>query len=140
MPLLTSNLTDEISEMGLDSAALTISDCSRPDFPLVYVNAVFEMLTGYSSEEALGRNCRFLQGGDTDPRSTSRIRVALQANEALLIDIVNYRKDGSAFWNRLSLRPIVNAAGTTTHFVGIQSDITQMRGLVDRVETRLLER
>ena len=89
----------------------------------------------YILEEVLGRNCRFLQGPGTDPLTVAAIRNAVRAGAPLIVDLLNYRRDGSTFWNRLSLRPVHNASGVLTHYIGIQSDISRMREL----EGRLLE-
>ena len=103
---------------------VTISDPSLPDNPLIYVNEGFERLTGYSAEEVIGRNCRFLQGPDTDPEATEVIREALRHQRACAVQILNYRKDGTPFWNRLSITPVRDAGGRVTHYIGIQSDVT----------------
>jgi PAS domain S-box-containing protein len=117
--------------------AFTITDPRRPDDPLVFVNPSFERTTGYSRDEALGRNCRFLQGPDTDPADVQRIRDALKAEQPVTVTLLNYRKDGSAFWNELSLSPVYDAAGLLTHFVGIQADVT-VRVLAEQERERHL--
>ena len=130
-----------ISDNKIDPAShsLTLSDVRRPDAPLVYINKGFERMTGYTPAEAIGRNCRFLQGPDTDPAARAKIRAALETGTPLLIDLLNYRKDGTPFWNRLSLRPVTRADGVVTHFIGIQSDITKMRELEERLHGYALE-
>lgn len=130
-----------ISDSKIDPAAhsLTLSDLRRPDAPLIYINKGFEQMTGYTPVEAIGRNCRFLQGPATDPATTARIREAVTTGTPLIVDILNYRKDGSEFWNRLSLRPVRNADGLATHFIGIQTDITKMRELEERLYGYALE-
>lgn len=109
--------------------SVSLADATRPDCPLIYVNRGFEHLTGYTREECLGRNCRFLQGPETDPAAVKRIKLAIAAGEPLIVDLLNYRKDGTIFTNRLSLRPVRSAADELTHIVGIQSDITRMLSL-----------
>jgi PAS domain S-box-containing protein len=104
--------------------SFTIADPRRDDCPLVYVNPAFERTTGYSSEEALGRNCRFLQGPGTDPEVVRDIAKALQDEDHLVVTLLNYRKDGTAFWNELSMSPVYDHDGVLTHVVGIQSDVT----------------
>jgi PAS domain S-box-containing protein len=104
--------------------SFTISDPRLPDNPLVFVNPAFERSTGFTREEVLGRNCRFLQGPDTDPADVQRIRDALAAQEHVTVTLLNYRKDGTAFWNELSLSPVYDASGRLTHHVGIQADVT----------------
>ena len=113
--------------------SLSLCDIRRPDMPLIYVNRGFERMTGYTPTEVIGRNCRMLQGPDTDPATVQRIREAIAAGEPLIVDLLNYRKDGSGFWNRLSLRPVRDPKGVVTHVVGIQTDITHMRALEDRL-------
>ena len=116
----------EIRDRAVVAAGLafTISDPRLPDNPLVFVNPAFERTTGYSREEVQGRNCRFLQGTDTDPAAVQAVRDALASREHRTVTLLNYRKDGTAFWNELSLSPVFDATGELTHYVGIQSDVT----------------
>ena len=109
--------------------ALSISDALREDDPLVWVNGAFTRLTGYPPEDILGRNCRFLQGADTDPIAVARIRTALDEQRAVATVIRNYRRDGTPFWNQVVISPVVDEAGRVTHHIGIQVDVT------DRVES-----
>ncbi|MEP1086030.1 MAG: SpoIIE family protein phosphatase, partial [Algoriphagus sp.] len=83
--------------------------------------------TGYSKEEVLGKNCRFLQGEDTDEQSVEAIRQAIKNGEQVTVEMLNYKKDGTPFWNRLSITPLKDHHGITTHYVGVQSDITELR-------------
>ncbi|WP_432510840.1 SpoIIE family protein phosphatase [Kineococcus sp. SYSU DK001] len=103
--------------------SFTISDPNQPDNPLVWVNPAFEKVTGYG-KAVLGRNCRFLQGPGTDPAAVQRIREALAAGETITELLLNYRKDGTAFWNEVVISPVHDATGRVTHFVGVQSDVT----------------
>ncbi|WP_034611337.1 SpoIIE family protein phosphatase [Cellulomonas sp. URHD0024] len=106
----------------LDSdLALSIADAGAPDTPLVWVNAAFTRLTGYPEDEVLGRNCRFLQGADTDPNEVARIRTALDERRTIATVIRNYRRDGSSFWNQVVISPVADETGTTTHFIGVQA-------------------
>lgn len=118
-----------LKDRALASVAdgITIADAIAPDRPLVYVNQGFARLTGYSIEETLGTNCRFLQGPDTDPAAVKAIRDAITNEQYCEVELLNYRKDGSPFWNRLSITPIRDELGNTTHFIGIQSDITRRK-------------
>lgn len=120
------------------SLSFTISDPRLPDSPLVFVNPAFERTTGYDREEAVGRNCRFLQGPDTDPAAVERVREVIRSGEHATVMLLNYRKDGSAFWNELSISPVYNAAGELTHHVGIQADVTS-RVHIERERERHLE-
>ncbi|WP_216870306.1 diguanylate cyclase domain-containing protein [Modestobacter excelsi] len=106
------------------SNGIVIADASLPDLPLVYVNAAFLRLTGYSSEEVLGRNCRFLQGPATDPTQVQPINRRLLAGRDVHTVLLNYRRDGSAFWNELHVSPVTDAAGDITHYIGNQLDVT----------------
>ena len=103
--------------------ALTISDPRLDDNPLVFVSNAFERTTGYNREAVIGRNCRFLQGEDTDPQTIAKIAKAIEAEEEIEVDIYNYRADGTGFWNRLMVGPLKDDSGQTTLFVGIQHDL-----------------
>ena len=116
------------------SHSISLADARRPDCPLIYVNKGFELLTGYTQDECRGRNCRFLQGAETSKAAVGAVRSACETGTPLLIDLLNYRKDGSTFWNRLSLKPVRNAEGELTHIVGIQSDVTRLLSLQADVE------
>ena len=102
----------------------TIADAQAPEHPLLWVNPAFTTVTGYTFEESVGRNCRFLQGPDTDQATRALMRDALVAGEPVTTTILNYRKDGSAFWNLVAINPVHDDSGRLTHFVGIQSDVT----------------
>ncbi|MEZ4860612.1 MAG: ATP-binding protein [Caldilineaceae bacterium] len=104
----------------------TISDARQPDYPLIYVNSGFEQLTGYSAQEVLGRNCRFLQGEDREQEGRTQVRQTLLKGQSRRVVFHNYRKDGLLFWNELTLYPLWDAAGALTHYVGIQYDITEI--------------
>jgi len=124
--------TDRRIDPSLHSVSL--ADARRPDCPLIYVNKGFERLTGYTREEVVGRNCRLLQGPDTDPVAVGRMRTAISAGEPVILDLLNYRKDGEKFWNRVSLKPVLSRDGRVTHVIGIQSDISRLLDLQDNLE------
>lgn len=109
------------------SQPMCIADCRQRDMPLVFVNSNFETMTGYKSSEAIGRNCRFLQGEERDQQGIEEIRRALARGQSCRVVLKNFRKDGSMFWNELSLSPIRDERGRVTHFLGIQNDVTQLR-------------
>ncbi|WP_223428658.1 PAS domain-containing protein [Tateyamaria pelophila] len=115
---LRSLLEDDEIEMSV-----VFSDPSVPDNPMIFVSDEFEDQTGYSPEEAVGRNCRFLQGPDTDPHAIEAIRQGLKAQTRFTIDILNYRKDGSPFLNRLRIKPIYDADGGLMFFAGAQNPV-----------------
>lgn len=104
--------------------SFTITDPATPDNPLVWVNPAFTETTGYTFDEAVGRNCRFLQGPDTDERVIDEIRASLAAERPLTTTLLNYAKDGRRFWNELSISPVRDHEGKVTHFVGVQADVT----------------
>ena len=116
---------------------LTLSDARSPDQPLVWVNDAFSRLTGYSREEALGRNCRFLQGPATDRVAVRRIRAAVAAGEPVSEVLLNYRRDGSVFWNRVVISPVRDVHGQVTHLVGAQLDVTAQVGVDDARDLEL---
>lgn len=106
---------------------IVMADATAPDMPLVYVNQAFLALSGYRHDEVLGRNCRFLQGPDSDAATVDRVRRALSRHRDVEVVLRNYRKDGTPFWNRLSIGPVFDDAGACTHFIGILQDITRQR-------------
>jgi len=114
--------------------AIVIADNCAPDLPIIYVNPAFEQMTGYSSAEVLGKNCRFLQGPEQHQPGLDIVRRALKNNENGKTELLNYRKDGSFFWNELTLAPVVNDRGLTSHFVGILRDITQSKNYQQELE------
>ena len=103
---------------------ITISDYNQPDNPLIFINPAFERMTGYLAEDVIGKNCRYLQAGDSDQEGVLVIREAIKNGQACNVKLRNYRKDGSMFWNELSMSPIFGRGGEITHFLGIQKDIT----------------
>lgn len=123
-------LTPEPADALQDQAALreralvatdvsfTISDATLPDHPLIWVSDAFVRTTGYAVEEAIGRNCRFLQGSDTDREAVEQVRGAVAAQRKITITLLNYRRDGSPFWNELSLAPVFDDQGTLRNYVG----------------------
>ncbi len=122
---LAATLLSPIGTLESLREGVTISDPHQKDNPLVYANESFLRLTGYALEDVIHRNCRFLQGPQTDPQDIACIRQALKAGTPLTVELLNYRKDGTPFWNRLTISPIRNDAGDITHFIAIQRDVTQ---------------
>ncbi len=106
------------------TSGISIASATEPDMPLVYVNPAFEVMTGYSFEDVQGKNCRFLQQDEHDQPGLTLIREAINGRREIVAILRNYRKDGSFFWNELSLSPIRNRDGKVTHVVGIQMDVT----------------
>lgn len=104
--------------------AMVITNPALPDNPIVFCNEAFQSLTGYGREEIIGRNCRLLQGPDSDPEAIRRIREAVESETSIAIDILNYRKDGSTFWNALYLSPVTGEDGKVQFFFASQLNIT----------------
>ncbi|MEZ0166098.1 SpoIIE family protein phosphatase [Kineococcus sp. LSe6-4] len=104
--------------------SFTVADARDPDLPLVWVNPAFTATTGYGMDEVVGRNCRFLQGPGSDPAARTTMREALEAGEPVTVTLLNYRKDGLAFWNQVAMSPIFGPDGALTHYVGIQTDVS----------------
>ncbi len=108
------------------NGGITIADPHQPDCPLIYHNPAFERITGYAAHEITGRNCRFLQGPDSNATGAlDEIRSALRDQRECHVVFKNYKKDGTAFWNDLTLSPVRDPAGRLTHFLGLQTDITE---------------
>ena len=126
----------QISQQSMEHMpfALVIADMRKKDNPLVYVNPAFEEVTGYKASSVLGRNCRFLQGKNTEESSRNVIRDALEAAEEVSVDIINYRADGEEFNNRLLLTPLFDDDGNLTHFLGIQSHRAADAGMRQQYE------
>ena len=110
--------------MEASSVGILIADAQDPDLPLIYVNPAFEQITGYSSPEVIGRNCRFLQGSDTAQPGLDVIRSALREGKEGHALLRNYRKDGLPFWNELVITPVRDGDEQLTHYIGIMKDIT----------------
>jgi two-component system, cell cycle sensor histidine kinase and response regulator CckA len=111
------------------SQGIVITDPHLPDNPIVYASPGFERMTGYSAEELVGRNCRFLQGQETDRASTAKLGEAIREGRGSTAELLNYRKDGAPFWNNVTVSPVVDTSGAVTHFVGVLMDVTHRRQL-----------
>jgi len=117
---------ETLKDRAMDRApvGITVADMRLSDEPLIYVNDAFERLTGYTVEETLGRNCRFLQGEDSDEEAIATMRAAIENDESTAVELKNYTKSGEGFWNRVEIAPIQSANGETTHYVGYQTDVS----------------
>ncbi len=109
------------------SNAVIIVDAQKPEQPIIYCNRAFQHMTGYSEEEILGRNCRFLQNDDRAQDAIPLMRSAISKGKGCKVELRNYRKDGKLFWNELSVTPICDSKGRLTHFIGVQNDITKRK-------------
>ena len=128
--------TRAMDEAGV---GISIADATEPDTPLVYVNDAFTDITGYDRRAALGTNCRFLQGAETSEAAVDVIRDAIEYEETRTSELLNYRADGTPFWNELTVTPVADSTGETSHFIGVQRDVTSRKrrerliGVLNRV-------
>ncbi len=118
--LATQKLEEQRRQWQALNAGVVVSDALAPDMPVVYVNPMFEAMSGFTSAEMLGRNCRHLQGKETDQAGLVAIRNAVRTQTNGYAVLRNYRKDGTLFVNELFISPIKNAQGQVTHYMGIQ--------------------
>ena len=121
--------------IAASSNGIIITD-AFPKTKVIYVNPSFEQITGYSASEVLGDNCRFLQGNDTDQPAIETLRQAIREGREWNGIVRNYRRDGTLFWNELSISPVRDNAGKLTHFVGVQTDITERKQAEQELEQR----
>lgn len=113
--------------MAQTRMAICLCDPHQSDVPIVFANRAFRHLTGYEDHEIIGRNCRFLQGPRSDRATIDRVRKAIADEDVLVVEILNYRKDGTPFWNALHLGPIYDADGRLVYFLGSQWDVSDVR-------------
>lgn len=113
-----------IAALGASISGVVITDWQQEDNPIIYCNSAFEEMTGYSREEILGKNCRFLQLENREQIGRYKVQNALSAGSDCYVELANYRKDGSMFYNELYIAPIKDREGIVTHYIGIQNDIT----------------
>ncbi|MBE0493313.1 MAG: PAS domain-containing protein [Thiomicrospira sp.] len=120
------NLRSELLLQLVESAqdGIVLAEKEGDDTILVYVNPAFEKLTGYTSEDILYQDCRFLQGDDTDQAAVDAIREAINSTQPVRTILKNYRKDGTPFWNELSVTPFYDELDKITYYIGIQKDVT----------------
>jgi PAS domain S-box-containing protein len=115
------------SAVDASGTGMVLTDPTQPDNPIVYANPAFSGLTGYEPSEIVGRNCRFLQGPETDRAAIERLREAIAEARPIAIEILNYKKDGSRFWNALIVSPVRDPGGRVIQFFATQTDVTQRR-------------
>ncbi|SFU37331.1 PAS domain-containing protein [Nitrosospira multiformis] len=125
----------------LDSCVngVTLADPDMEDLPLVYANKAFAAMTGYTQEETIGKNCRFLQGTDREQEERSQIRAAITNKEPIEVTLRNYRKNGELFYNHLKIIPLFDSYGKVLYYLGVQYDITT-QVLEEKEIERLSER
>jgi PAS domain S-box-containing protein len=133
----------ELAAIALDRTRtpMAVTDPRQPDNPIVLANQAFLDLTGYAADEIVGRNCRFLQGDGTSPVAVTAIRSAVADARECTVELLNYRKNGSAFWNRLHVSPIHDDSGGLLYFFASQDDVTENRKVqsLKAEECRLLK-
>ncbi|XWS28918.1 hypothetical protein CRYUN_Cryun25bG0113100 [Craigia yunnanensis] len=122
IPRVSEDLKDALSTF---QQTFVVSDATQPDYPILYASAGFFKMTGYTSKEVIGRNCRFLQGAGTDPEDVAKIREALQAGTNYCGRLLNYKKDGTPFWNLLTIAPIKDENGKVLKFIGMQVEVSK---------------
>ena len=135
------NLIPQVLSTILDSTnnGITLADPDIEDMPIVYANKSFERMTGYSQDEILGRNCRFLQGSDREQEARFALRKAIDAHLPVAVDIRNYKKSGEMFHNHLALTPLFDTEDQLLYYLGVQYDITMQVEAAQEV-ARLKER
>ncbi|RYG41848.1 MAG: PAS domain-containing protein [Chitinophagaceae bacterium] len=116
-----------VAALNTSISGIIITDHLQEDDPIIYCNKAFEEMTGYSQAEVLGKNCRFLQREDREQISRFKIQEAIAEGRNCHIEIANYRKDGTVFFNELYLGPVRNNLGVITHYIGVQNDISPRR-------------
>ncbi|XAR60508.1 Non-specific serine/threonine protein kinase [Bertholletia excelsa] len=121
-PRVSEDLKDALSAF---QQTFVVSDATKPDYPILYASAGFFKMTGYASKEVIGRNCRFLQGAGTDPGDVAKIREALRAGTNYCGRLLNYKKDGTPFWNLLTISPIKDESGKVLKFIGMQVEVSK---------------
>ncbi|PON62394.1 Phototropin [Parasponia andersonii] len=121
-PRVSEDLKDALSAF---QQTFVVSDATKPDYPIMYASAGFFKMTGYTSKEVIGRNCRFLQGSGTDPEELAKIRESLQAGSSYCGRLLNYKKDGTPFWNLLTIAPIKDETGKILKFIGMQVEVSK---------------
>jgi diguanylate cyclase (GGDEF)-like protein/PAS domain S-box-containing protein len=126
----------QMMERAIESSSngIVITDATVADNPMIYINPSFERITGYSRDELIGKNCRFLEGPNTSQEAVEELRNAIEQGRSSQVILQNFRKDGSLFWNELSIAPVYNSRRHLTHFIGVQTDITDRQ----RAEEELL--
>ncbi|GGG33415.1 PAS domain S-box protein [Bizionia arctica] len=133
---IEKNLNIKSKALQYASNGIVITDALQKDHPIIYANEAFEKISGYSQDEILNKNCRFLQADDKDQKSIDKIKNALSKGKSCHAVLRNYKKNGNMFWNELHLTPIKNNEAIITHYIGIQNDITQ-RKLAEENQTHL---
>ncbi|PKA51098.1 Phototropin-2 [Apostasia shenzhenica] len=129
-PRVSQELKDALSSL---QQTFVVSDATKPDCPIMYASAGFFSMTGYSAKEVIGRNCRFLQGSDTDKEEVAKIRAAVRTGKSFCGRLLNYKKNGTPFWNLLTITPIKDESGKLIKFIGMQVEVSKFtEGISDK--------
>ena len=120
--------------LSMTRSAILVADVREQDTPLIWVSEQFEQITGYGSDEAVGKNCRYLQGSDRLQPEIAEMQLAINRREQITLTLRNYRRDGKLFWNQISMAPLSTEAGKVTHFVGLMRDVTATKESFDKVQ------
>lgn len=144
---INNNLTIYLQALNSTNCGIIITDNTQRDNPIIYCNKAFETITGYSTDQIIGHNCRFLQAQDRSQEERQQLRESIKKGENCRVEIRNYRKNGNLFWNELFISPVKNEDGVITHFIGVQNDITdkkkaeyELREEKNSVEKKITER
>nr|AML78705.1 putative LOV domain-containing protein [Solidago canadensis] len=132
-PRVSQDLKDALATL---QQTFVVSDATKPDCPIMYASSGFFTMTGYSSKEVIGRNCRFLQGKETDQKEVDKIRHAVKTGTSYCGRLYNYKKDGTPFWNLLTITPIKDENGNTIKFIGMQVEVSKYTEGVNEKELR----
>jgi PAS domain S-box-containing protein len=124
---LENNLDIYLKALNSANSGIIITDNTQPDNPIIYCNKAFETITGYEHNEIIGHNCRFLQSQDRSQPERSILKACIEEGKECRVEIRNYRKNGTLFWNELYVSPVQNDKGEVTHFIGVQNDITDRK-------------
>lgn len=134
-------LIPQVLSKILDSCVngITLADPDQEDLPLVYANKAFETITGYTQEETIGKNCRFLQGTDRDQKERYQLKEAIENKQPIEITLRNYKKNGEMFYNHLVITPLFDSHGNVLYYLGVQYDVTEKRHAEEEIK-RLTEK
>lgn len=130
LPRVSQELRDALATL---QQTFVVSDATKPDCPIMYASTGFFTMTGYSAKEVIGKNCRFLQGAETDQNEVSKIRSAVKTGKSYCGRLLNYKKDGTPFWNLLTVTPIKDESGKAIRFIGMQVEVSKYtEGVIDK--------
>ncbi|GAA0370542.1 PAS domain-containing protein [Caldalkalibacillus horti] len=139
MNQILSNYKVLIEALNYTRAGVLITDPNLEDNPIVYANKGFVDMTGYTLDEILGENCRFLQGLETAASDVDKLRTGIQKKESVFVEILNYKKDGTEFWNSLSVDPLYMEEEDRHYFIGVQRDVTERKLVEEKYKKSVAE-